>query len=119
MHEQGTPLVFNSATALARLGGDTRLFKDLICFFQEDAPELMAKIREAVETSDAKRLAQAAHRLKGLCANFDATVASDAAHRLETIGLSGDCSAANGEVPRLETAVENLDRALADFARQH
>lgn len=111
------PPVFNAATALARLGGDQRLFKDLIRFFHEDSPGLLARLQAAISAADAFRLTRAAHSLKSLVANFDAAAATASAERLEVLGLSGDLQDASAELEQLTALVAELDRELAAYSK--
>jgi len=107
--------VFNSSAALSRLGGDVRLFKDLIGFLLEDAPALLSKLREAVDRGNAAQVARAAHSLKGLVVNFDAHAAAGAAQELESKGLAGELGGAAADVDVLATHVAELERQLRDY----
>jgi HPt (histidine-containing phosphotransfer) domain-containing protein len=111
---EGQP-VFNPTAALARLGGDTRLFQDLIGFLHEDAPPLLVRLREAVARADADQVARAAHSLKGLVVNFDAHTAAAAAQKVESMGLSGDLSGAAADVETLALHVAELEQHLREY----
>ncbi len=111
---EGQP-VFNPTAALARLGGDTRLFKDLIGFLHEDAPPLLVRLREAVGRGNAEQVARTAHSLKGLVVNFDAHTAAAAAQKVETMGLTGDLTGAAADVETLAVRVAELEQHLRDY----
>ena len=88
--------------ALARLGGNPSLLKELVQFFREDSPKLIEGMKQAVEHSDAAALHRAAHSMRGLVVNFDAEATESAARALEQMALSGNRSAADAAVCRLE-----------------
>jgi len=112
-------LVFNSTAALARLGGDIQLFKDLIGFLLEDSPTLLAKLREAVAQGNAAQVARAAHSLKGLVANFDAHTAAAVAQKLESQALLGELAGAAAEVDQLASHLVELEGQLRDYLAQN
>jgi two-component system, sensor histidine kinase and response regulator len=94
--------------ALARMGGSEELLRDMIRFFLEDAPGLLHAAEKGVEDGNAEETTRAAHSLKGLAANFDATRVTDAAARLEEIGRSGHLSEAGKVLVPLRRAVSEL-----------
>jgi PAS domain S-box-containing protein len=101
--------VFDMNSALARLGNDQGFFSNLVEFFLEDYPTLMAQIREALQNRDPAGVALAAHSLKGLVGNFDAHAAVRAAARLEKAGFDQDLTAA---IESLEHELTQLKDAL-------
>lgn len=110
--------VFNATAALARLGGDTRLFKDLIGFLQEDGPGMLVKLRDAISQANAEQVARTAHKLKGLVVNFDAHPTAAAAQQLESMGLANDLTGAPAEVELLATHLAELQRQLREYLAQ-
>jgi HPt (histidine-containing phosphotransfer) domain-containing protein len=100
--------VFDKAAALDRVDGDVELLAELAGLFLEDCPSLLQQIQEAVAASDSKKLAQAAHTLKGSVGNFCAKPATEAALRLEMMGRSGDLALAVPALMDLEKAMERL-----------
>ena len=99
--------------ALARLGGDEGLLRDLVQFFVEDSPGLLEQIRTSLRAGSAEELERAAHSLKGLAANFGAQHAVKAALELEQIGHSRSLSRAESALGELEFEIHRLTRALA------
>ncbi len=80
--------------ALKRMGGDTEILNMLATGFIEDAPLLIANMREAYVSKDYPELHRAVHSLKGLGANFEANALTAATHLLEEIAqknLDEDC----------------------------
>jgi CheY-like chemotaxis protein len=88
------PLPIDRLQCMRRLGGDEKLFLDVIQLFLEDCPLRLAAIKEAVDALDAERLRTAAHALKGASANLSAGGLFEAAAVLERIGAEGRLDAA-------------------------
>jgi CheY-like chemotaxis protein len=107
------PPTFDLAAVLDRMGGDEELLREVMRYFLEDAPNLMVKIKESVESGDASELERAAHSLKGLAANFSAAATVDAAYRLEQLGRAGKAAGAGPLVQQMERALTKLSEALA------
>ena len=112
----GEPPV-NFGKALRRLDGDENLLKDMAGFFIEDAPELLQRLKQAIDRGEAQVVQRSAHSVKGLAANFNADRAVEAAFELEQIGESGDLSRAANVYQRLEREVERVVQALREFAQ--
>jgi len=106
---------FDFAPALARLEGDEELLKEQMSFFLQDAPRLLADIRTSIAQRDGRGLQLAAHRMKGLAANFDAEQAIDAAVRLELLGRSGAFDEAESARRQIEIHTVQLQQALKRF----
>ncbi|HWB11133.1 MAG TPA: PAS domain S-box protein [Pirellulales bacterium] len=100
------------AAALERLQGDRELLEELIGVIRQEAPLLLAAVREAVQRGDAPALRLSAHTLKGSLGNFAAARAVEAAKRLELMGKTGDLSDAAQALAVLET---ELDRFLPEL----
>lgn len=79
-------------TALARLGGNEQLFRDLAAFFLDDAPVILNDLGEALGTGNAAGVERAAHSLRGLAANFGAPAAVQIAGELQDVARRGDLS---------------------------
>jgi two-component system sensor histidine kinase/response regulator len=105
-------------TAVARLGGDLRLFRKLAGLFLNDAPGLMSAIREAVSQGDNRTVEQASHKLKGSAGYFCAESVGKAALTLETFGRSGDLSSAEAACRELEEAMQALNSQLETISKE-
>ncbi len=110
--------VFDSTSALARLGGDRGLLKALVLFFEEDSPALQKQIRSAVESGDAPEVERVAHSLIGLVASFSADGARDAVERVAHSARAGDLSAASERLAELEHQFERLRKALRSYVAE-
>src|SRR5262249_1113785 len=82
----GSEAAVGPAVALARVGDDRALLKELIGLFLAECPRWLAAIREAIRQGDAAELRRAAHSIKGTVGTFGAPAAFEAAQRLETMG---------------------------------
>jgi HPt (histidine-containing phosphotransfer) domain-containing protein len=107
---------FDLERLLERVGGDRRALAELVRIFRADAPKQLARIRRAVEKSDAAGLRAAAHALKGAVSNFAAPPATEAALRLQKMGDTGHLQGAAVALGHLESELDALLAALADVA---
>ncbi len=92
--------------ALARVGGDLDLLKEIAALFLDEYPRVLDDIHKSLATGDAHTLERSAHGLKGSVANFGAQAAVDAAFQLEQFGRAHKLD----QVPQ---ALAALERALA------
>jgi len=105
------------AGLLSGLGGNSRLVKEVVEVFIEDAPPMLTRLRNAARARDARALAAAAHAIKGSAGLFSLGPAYESARRLERQALTGDVSAAAGLCTDVEADVSQLLaelRALRD-----
>lgn len=105
----------NLAASIERLGNDQELMDDLIVVFFEDAPEQLARARAAVDRGDLHAAHAAAHILKSLCANFDASDAVTVIQDFERAALRGDSPAAREGLENLDREMERVTFALRDW----
>jgi CheY-like chemotaxis protein len=103
------------AGALARLGGDEALLRELIRLFQEDAEVLVRRIRKEIAAGDSEAVCRAAHNLRGLSANFDDLRTISAAGAVEQAAKRSELTEALRLVPELEAALDALQGALARY----
>jgi HPt (histidine-containing phosphotransfer) domain-containing protein len=94
------------------LGGSVELLQQLVILYSEDAPQLLGELRDGAARGDLERLKRAAHTLKGLAANFEATPAAQAAFRVEQLAQANDLAAAIEQLPAMEAEFDKLQRAL-------
>ena len=98
--------VLERDAALARVGGDLELLKEIGALFLDEYPRSLDDIHKALATGDSQLLERTAHGLKGSVANFGARAAVDAAFQLEQLGKAG-------KVDQAPPALAMLQRALA------
>ena len=77
-HEQ-----IDRISLLERVEGDQELLTEMIHLFQEDAPNSLAAMRDALEQGDMAVLERSAHSLKGAASNLSANATAAAALQLE------------------------------------
>lgn len=83
-------LIFDRGELLGRVDNDFELLCDVIGIFKREFPRHLLALREAVNAGNGKRIAFAAHTLKGMFSNLAATQAAAAAARLEQMGRQGE-----------------------------
>ncbi|HTS18826.1 MAG TPA: ATP-binding protein [Verrucomicrobiae bacterium] len=103
---------FDLAKALDMTGDDRELLNEIAESLIRDLPEMLASIRQAVESQNAKGLERAAHKLKGSAAVFHADSSVDLLHRLEMTGREGRLSDAPVILSQLEAELGRLMEAL-------
>lgn len=97
---------------LARVDGDSELFRDLLNLFASQAPAILIEIRASVEHKDASAIEHSAHRLKGSLSNFGANDAVGAAGRLEAMARDGELNQTEEAFAKLEKEVGRVLAAI-------
>ncbi len=110
--------VFDRHELLEELDGDREFLEETVAILNEDAPELLGRIREAVALNDPQAAASSAHTLKSMVGNFCAGPAHEAALTVETHGRSGDLPSCRTGLITLEKEVHCLQRALREFLNE-
>jgi len=80
---------------------------EVIAVFNEDAPELLQNMEQALAVKDGELFRRAAHSLKSNSASFGAVTLAELARELEMMGKEG----------RLAEAAEKVRRAAAEYQR--
>jgi HPt (histidine-containing phosphotransfer) domain-containing protein len=105
--------------ALARMGGNALILREVIEMVRADIPEMLCRLRAAVSAGDAAAVEREAHGVAGTVVTFDADAAVAAARRLQSMGHSGDLSQAEAATELLEQEIALLDKELlAEVERQ-
>lgn len=94
--------------ALARVGGDLDLLKEIAALFLDDYPKSLVDLRSASARGDARALERAAHALKGSVANFGAPGPFEAARSIEELGRTQ-------QLAEIEPIIDKLEQALAEL----
>jgi two-component system sensor histidine kinase/response regulator len=108
---RGSPALIDPAIMLSGCAGDAALLADMIQLFEDEAPELLARVEAAVRSSDTEQLRTVAHALRGLISAFSPSV-SRAAEVLEQLAIEGRAGEAGDPYQTLNHAVQNLRAAL-------
>ena len=98
--------ILDRAAALARVGGDIDLLKEIAALFLDEYPRALDEMHKALAVGDAQTLERSAHGLKGSVANFGASAAVDAAFQLEQFGRAH-------KLDQVPPALAALERTLA------
>ena len=104
--------VLDYQLALSRVGGDSKLLKEIAVIFLEDYPKTLTEIRAAIAAADAKTLENSAHELKGSVSNFGAHAAVESAARLERMGRARELGQCADVLRSLEQALSALHTEL-------
>ncbi len=102
--------------AINRLGGDKALLLDMIGFFLEDAPGLLDTMVASINSADHSELARAAHSMKGLCSNFEATEATQAALAIQQHAEQVEIQEAKSCLEKLKHDLQLLSDQLTRYA---
>jgi len=107
----GAP-VLDAVVALAHVGGDRRLLRDLVELFLQDESRMYAELEAAVRGGRAGDVSRCAHALKGTVAVLGSIRARDLAHELEACGRDDSVDAAGLRLPSLRGELDRLAEEL-------
>jgi HPt (histidine-containing phosphotransfer) domain-containing protein len=102
---------------LERVEGDQELLTEMIHLFQEDSPNLLAAMRDALQRGDMAMLERSAHSLKGALSNLSARATAAAALQLEEDAHNKNAESAKKSLAQIEQAMGQLLPALAEFCQ--
>lgn len=102
----------NRNRALARLGGDEDLLKELATMYLEDIPLLLKHLHESLESSEFSEAARHAHSIAGLSSNFDADKCVALARQIESECPNGDQPALTNLAGTLQREIDHLNEEL-------
>jgi HPt (histidine-containing phosphotransfer) domain-containing protein len=102
---------------LERLEGSQDLLVELVQLFEEEAPQLIEAMHNALRRADMQELGRAAHSMKGAAGNFSARGTVIAASQLEIHAKNGDVASANVSLAALKITLESLLLELADMCQ--
>ena len=97
------------------MDGDRELLAEIIQLLLDQAPALLADVRQASAGGDGLWLSRAAHKLKGSLGPFGKKAAYGQALRLEEMGRDADLNDAGAAVETLEQEMACLTQALIAF----
>ncbi|MGC2404427.1 MAG: Hpt domain-containing protein [Acidobacteriaceae bacterium] len=107
-----TPMVWDRADTLERLGGDEGLLQEVIEIFLTDIPKHMASLQEAITNHDAASLEQVAHTVKGEVGYMGIATISNLARELEEGGRNADFARAAILYASLEPLLSQLQTTV-------
>ena len=88
---------------------------ELIATYCEETPQLIAKLRYALDVNDADAFRRAAHSIKSTSNTFGALSLSAMSRELEMLGRAGDLAGAQEKVDRLAAEYDRVQQALEDL----
>jgi CheY-like chemotaxis protein/HPt (histidine-containing phosphotransfer) domain-containing protein len=97
---------------LAGFGGRVDLARKVIDVFLTDAPTMLARLEDAVRTSNAANVVAAAHAVKGSAGLFSQGEAYTHARALELRAREGDLSSADDACDAIRQSMSSLMREL-------
>ncbi|MDD4270137.1 MAG: response regulator [Thermoguttaceae bacterium] len=112
---QSADALFDPHVALATVGGDEQLLREVIQAYLEEAPRTLAALADAVKQQDALAFRRAAHTLKGSMRYFGVPRGFDLAFSLEKMGLEGRLQEAGEGLASLRALMEQLAPCLLDY----
>ena len=101
---------------VSRLSGDEELARQMVILFIAECPRMLAAIHDALAAGSPDAVRRAAHAFKGSVGNFTDDTPTLTARSLEYAAADGRLDEAAALVDRLEREVDDLLRAMAEFA---
>jgi len=95
----------------------TDFIGEVIEVFNEDAPELLEQMKQALSSDDAELLRRAAHSLKSNSAAFGADKLAELARELERLGKEGSLAGAGDKVARAAAEYQRVQQALKELTK--
>jgi CheY-like chemotaxis protein/HPt (histidine-containing phosphotransfer) domain-containing protein len=108
-----TDRLFDREAMLNSLDGDVSVMQELLALFHEESARSGQDLREALAQQDGKRLARAAHSVKGAVSVLHADRLKVVAERLEQAGLRSDFASASASLAEFESLLGRLRKELA------
>jgi two-component system sensor histidine kinase/response regulator len=107
-------------TGLLRVGGNLKLYRNLLRLFEESQKGAIASIRNALAEKDRSAVERIAHTLRGVAGNLGATAVQSAAAALEKSMRQNESSRRTKKlVADCESALENVLYAIRHQAALH
>jgi HPt (histidine-containing phosphotransfer) domain-containing protein len=103
---------------MERVENDLDFLADALEVYNEDCPQLISQMRDALSRQDSAALGNGAHTLKGLLSNFAAHSAVEAALKLEAIASQRELSGASQVLATLEHESKRLKDALEKILKE-
>jgi CheY-like chemotaxis protein/HPt (histidine-containing phosphotransfer) domain-containing protein len=100
--------IFNYASLLERMMGDSKLAREILRTFLEDLPVHIEKLKTTIVSRDKPGIASQAHSLRGAVANIGGDLLSSVAAELERAGTGGDLALVKSSFAELEKQSELL-----------
>ena len=107
--------IFNRNASMELIETDISLLNDMIEMFDDFAPDVVSRLRAAVDEANAPEVREVSHEINGVVGNFYAQRAATTAHEIEERSCKGDLSDTPQLVIQLENDLDELQTALHEF----
>jgi len=114
-----TPEPIQWEMALKSVGGNHKLFYEVIMAFLEDTPRLLTTAEDAAELGDSVALCATAHSLRGSLLFLNANDAFESARRLELTAANGDVEQARIELQSFKGKYTQIRGLLDAYVADH
>jgi CheY-like chemotaxis protein len=105
-------VVFDRASLMDRLMGDSALAKTITAAFIDELPKQVRRLEAAFETTSPHEVESAAHAMRGACAAVSGTIVAEIAGAIESTAKVGDLAGARLELARLQEESQRLVKAI-------
>ncbi len=113
--EVSSSVHWNRGEAIARLGNQEGLLKELVTLFLKNCDAKFSEIKHAVEAKDRELTRQTAHALKGNCADIGANKLYSILFELETCANQYSFEKLNQLLDDIEPELNQLKSTLMEF----
>ena len=90
---------------------------EVLAVFNEDAPELLRSLQQALDGNDAELFRRSAHSLKSNSAAFGAVTLAELARELEMLGKEGRLAGTEDKVDRAAAEYQRVQQALKELTQ--
>ncbi|GAB6097981.1 hypothetical protein JCM14469_42350 [Desulfatiferula olefinivorans] len=104
--------IFDREILRDRLMDDDDLVETVITGFLEDMPVQIAELAKRIETGQARRAGEQAHKIKGAAANIGSSLLRELTHIMEDAGHAGDLDRLKNMMPELENAFRMVKQMM-------
>jgi signal transduction histidine kinase/CheY-like chemotaxis protein/HPt (histidine-containing phosphotransfer) domain-containing protein len=113
--ESETTFLYGREELLSQCEGDEELMSELVSIFQENTPQIVQSIGDAIEKRDAPALVVSAHELLSSLGAFGAKQTGSLALRLERHGQENDFRGTKERLGKLQREIDEICVALACY----
>ena len=105
-------MALDRQAVLKRIDNDHELYDEICEIFQDDAPEIVRRLKDAIGSGEILVATRHAHSLKSVSANIGATAMSELAHHAEIAGRDSNLQAMRNQIPLIEKELAELLKEL-------
>jgi two-component system, sensor histidine kinase and response regulator len=104
-------VILDVASAMPRFSNDVEFYKSLLDEFIESLPERVDALKDLLIAKKWKQLADQAHNLKGVAANFGVARVSDYARQIDQFAQKEQDKSVVGLIKNIESSMDTLRQA--------